>query len=159
MLLLLLLLMLSTISLHCSSIQFSLAHFMPLFIALLISLYLVAPSVVLLSYFSCLGLSHIFSKSPVTQGFFFWRCFPRISLAVSVTTVLKLFVIVSCSTSSSAKISGANFPRIIALHSSVMLESLSFSRSNFILGFFSLRIFFSRSKKIHHYHVMVASNI
>ena len=82
------------------------------FIALLISLYLVAPSVVLLSFFSCLRLSHISSKSPVTQGFFFWRCFQRILLAVSVTAVLKLFVIVS--SSSSAKISGANFPSIIA---------------------------------------------
>ena len=126
-LLLLFLLMLSSVSLHCSSIQFSLAFFRPLFIALLISLYVVAPSVVVLSFFSYLRLSHIFSKSPVTQGFFFWRCFPRILLAVSVTAVLKLFFIVS--TSSSAKISGANFPPIIALNSSVML------------GFFQIKLY------------------
>ena len=62
-----------------------------------------------------------------------------ILLAVSVTAVLKLFFIVS--TSFSAKISGANFPPIIALNSSVMLGSLSSSRSNVILVFFSLLIF------------------
>ena len=60
--LMLFLLMLSSISLHCSSIQFLLALFRPLFIALLISLYLGAPSVVLLSFFSCLRLSNISSK-------------------------------------------------------------------------------------------------
>ena len=59
----LLLFMLSSISLHCSSIQFSLALFLLLFIALLIYLYLVPPSMVLLSFFSCLRLSHISSKS------------------------------------------------------------------------------------------------
>ena len=82
---------------------------------------------------------HVSSKSLVTYGFFFLRCFPRILLAVSVTAVLKLFVIVS--TSSSAKISGPNFPPIIALNCSVMLGSLIYSRSNFILVFFSLLIF------------------
>ena len=100
-------------------------------------------SVVLLSFFSCLRLSHISSKSPVTQGLFFLQCFPRVLLAVSVTAVLKLCVIVS--TSASAKISGKNVPPINALNSSVMLGSLSFSRSNFILGFYSLPIFFSRT--------------
>ena len=57
--------------------------------------------------------------SAVTHGFFVRRCFPRISLAVSVTILLK--VLVSKFTSvylSSSMISGANFPPIIALNAS-----------------------------------------
>lgn len=117
--LLLFLLMSSSVSLHCYLIQFSVALLTPLFIALLISLYFAAHSVVLLSFFIHLRLSHMSSKSPVTQGFFFWRYFPRILLTVSVTAVLELLVIVS--TFSSTKQSEANFPPIVALNSSATL--------------------------------------
>ena len=58
--------------------------------------------------------------SAVTHGFFVLRRFPRISLAVSVTILLK--VLVSKFTSvylSSSMISGANFQPIIALNASV----------------------------------------
>ena len=57
--------------------------------------------------------------SALTHGFFVRRCFPRISLAVSVTILLK--VLVSKFTSvylSSSIISGANFPPIIAFNAS-----------------------------------------
>ena len=57
--------------------------------------------------------------SALTHGFFVRQCFPRISLAVSVTILLK--VLVSKFTSvylSSSIISGANFPPIIALNAS-----------------------------------------
>ena len=41
---------------------------------------------------SSLLLLHRSKISAVTQGFFFWRCLPRISLAVSVTAVLKVII-------------------------------------------------------------------
>ena len=87
--------------------------------------------------------------SAVTHGFFVRRCFPRISLAVSVTILLK--VLVSKFTSvclSSSMISGANFPPIIALNASATSGSLSFSMSNLILVGFGLLILFRRMWKV-----------
>ena len=69
--------------------------------------------------------------SAVTHGFFVRRCFPRISLAVSVTILLKVLVSKFTSVSlSSIMIRGANFPPIIALNASASSGSLSFSVSN-----------------------------
>ena len=44
-------------------------------------------------FLSSLLLSHRSRISAVTQGFFFWWCLPRISLAVSVIAVLKVVII------------------------------------------------------------------
>ena len=52
--------------------------------------------------------------SVVTQGFLTGRYFPRISLAVSVTAVLKVSVNISLSMSESRMESTANFPPIFA---------------------------------------------
>ena len=46
---------------------------------------------------SSLCLSHKFRTFAVTKSSFFWRCLPRISLAVSVTAVLKVEIIESMS--------------------------------------------------------------
>ena len=68
-LLLLFLFRLSSISLHCSSIHFSLASFMSVLISLLISLYLSVPPGLFFPLFSTLLLSHMSSNSVVTQGY------------------------------------------------------------------------------------------
>ena len=80
-LLLLFFLRCSSISQHCSPIQFSLAFFMHL-LTLFTSLYFSDPSGSNLFFLSSLLLSHRSRISAVTQSFFFWRCLPRISLAV-----------------------------------------------------------------------------
>ena len=75
-------------------------------------------------------------NAAVTQGFFFWRCLPRMSLAVSVTAVLKVVIIESMSLSSLfMMVRGANFPPIITWKVSNTLGSFSFSRSNLSLVF------------------------
>ena len=57
---------------------------------------------------------------------FFWRCLPRISLAVWVTAVLKVVIIESMSISSLyIMVRGANFPPIIAWKVSNTLGSFS----------------------------------
>ena len=67
---------------------------------------------------------------------------PRISLAVSVTAVLKVVIIESMSVSSLLVIvRGANLPPIIAWKVSNTLGSFSFSRSNLSLLCFGLLIF------------------
>ncbi|KAK2162112.1 hypothetical protein NP493_1540g00021 [Ridgeia piscesae] len=72
--------MLSSMSWHCSSIQFIFA-----LITWLVALYCLTPSVSVFFFFNSLRLSHRSSKSAVTQGFLTGRCLPRISLAVLVT--------------------------------------------------------------------------
>ncbi|KAK2159329.1 hypothetical protein NP493_1727g00010 [Ridgeia piscesae] len=76
--------MLSSMSWHCSSIQFIFAFFMPFLISWLAALYCLSPSASLFFFFNSLRLSHRSSKSAVTQGFLTGRCLPRISLAVLV---------------------------------------------------------------------------
>ena len=79
-----------------------------------------------------LRLSHISSKSAVTQGFLTWRCLPIISPAVLVTAVLKVNVSMSIP-SAFRMVSGANVPPTIAWKASATSGSFSFSRSNMIL--------------------------
>ena len=77
--------------------------------------------------------------------FFFYRCLLRISLAVSVTAVLKVVITESMSVSSlSMMVRGANFPSIIAWKVSNTLRSFSFSRSNLSFVCFGLLILFRR---------------
>ena len=57
------------------------------------SLYFSDPSGSNSFFLSSLLLSHKSRISAVTQGFVFWRCLPRISLAVLVTAVLKVVII------------------------------------------------------------------
>ena len=93
------------------------------------------------------SLSHRSRISAVIQGFFF--CLPRISLAVSVTAVLKVMIIESMSVSSLLMmVRGANLPPIIAWRVSNMLGFFSFSRSNLSLVRFGLLIFFRRRRKV-----------
>ena len=96
-------------------------------------------------FFLCsLLLSHRSKISAVTQVFFFWRCLQGISLAVSVTAVLKVVIIESMSVSSLLMmVRGTNLPPIIAWKVSNTLESFSFSRSNLSLVCFGLLIFSS----------------
>ena len=111
---------------------------------LFISLYFSDHSGLNLFFLKSLLLSHRSRISAVIQGFFFWRCLPRISLAVSVTALLKVVIIESMSVSSLLMmVRGANLPPIIAWKISNTLGSLSFSRSNLSLVCFGLLIFFS----------------
>ena len=90
-------------------------------------------------FLSSLLLSRRSRISAVTQVLFFWRCLPRISLAVSGTVVLKVVIIESVSvTSLLMMVRGANFPPIIAWKISSTFGSFSFSRSNlsFVCDFF-----------------------
>ena len=99
-----------SISQHCSAIQLSFALLISCLIFLLTSLYFAAPSGYHFLLFNSLLLSQRFRMSAVTLGFFVRRCFPRISLSVSVTILLK--VLVSKFTSvflSSSMIRGAHF--------------------------------------------------
>ncbi|KAK2177087.1 hypothetical protein NP493_619g03034 [Ridgeia piscesae] len=78
--------MLSSMSWHCSSIQFIFAaFFMPFLISWLAALYCLTPSASFFFFFNSIHLSHRSRKSTVTQGFLTGRCLPRISLAVLVT--------------------------------------------------------------------------
>ena len=63
----------SSISLHCSPIQFSFAFFMHLLMLLFTSLHFQDPSGSNLFFLSSLLLLHRSRISAVTQGFFFWR--------------------------------------------------------------------------------------
>ena len=125
--------MLSSMSWHCSSIQFIFAFFMPFLMSWLAALYCLTPSASF--FFNSLRLSHRSSKSAVTQGFLTGRCLPRIPLAVLVTAVLKVLINVSMSVPSvSRMVSAANFPPIFAWKASATSGSFSFSRSNLILA-------------------------
>ena len=75
----------------------------------------------------------------------FRRCLPRISLAVSVTAVLKVVIIESVSVSLLLMmVRDANLPPILAWKVSDTLGSFSFSSSNLSLACFALLInFFS----------------
>ena len=66
----------SSVSLHCSLIQFSFAFFKHLFM-LFTSLYFSDPSGSNRFFLSSLLLSHRSRISAVTRIFFFWRCVPR----------------------------------------------------------------------------------
>ena len=127
----------SSISLHCSPIQFSFAFFMHLLILVFLG------SFRLKSFLSSLFLSHRSRISAVIQGlFFFWRCLPRTSLAVSVTAVLKAVIIESMSVASLLMmVKGAILPPIVAWKVSSTLGSFSFSRSNLSLVCFGFLIF------------------
>ena len=76
-LLLLFFLRFSSISLHCSPIQFSLAFFMHLLMLLLTSLYFSDPSGSNLLFLSFLLLSHRSRISAVIQGFFLLTMFAK----------------------------------------------------------------------------------
>ena len=76
-LLLLFFLRFSSISLHCSPVQFSLAFFMHLLMLLFISLYFSAPSGSDLFFLSSLLLSHRSRISAVIQGFFLLTMFAK----------------------------------------------------------------------------------
>ena len=134
---------------HCSSIQFIFAFFMPFLISWLAALYCLTPSSSFFFFFNSLRLSHISSKSAVTQGFLIGRCLPRISLAVLVTAVLKVLISVSMSVPSASRmVSAANFPPIIAWKAYATSGSLSFSRSNLILAWPSFLTLFRCSLKV-----------
>ena len=139
----------SSISLHWSPIQFSLAFLMYLLMLLFTSLYFSDPSGSNLFFLSSLLLSHRSRISAVIQGFLFWQCLPRISLAASVTAVLKVVITESMSVSSLLMmVRGANLPPIIAWKVSNTLGSSSFSRSNLSLVCFGLLILFRRRWKV-----------
>ena len=135
---------LSSLSLHSSPSQFSSAFFMHLLMLLFTSLYFSDPSGSDLFFLSSLLLLHRSRISTVTLHFFFyWRCLPKISLAVSVTAVLKVVIIESMSLSSLfMMVRGANFPHIIALKVSNTLGYFSFSRSNLSLVCFCVLTLF-----------------
>ena len=85
---------------------------------------------------------------------------PRISLAVSVTAVLKVVIIESVSVSLLLMVvSGANLPPVIAWKVSNTFGSFSFSRSNLSLVCFGLLIFFPAKAEGHHEQVMITSNV
>ena len=93
---------------------------MPFLISLLISLYLSTHPGMFFPFFNTLLLSNMSNSSVGIQSFFLCRCLPRIILAVSFTTLLKLSVNVSMSVFSSSRVViGANFPVIIAWNASV----------------------------------------
>ena len=88
------------------------------------SLYFSDPSGSNLFFLSSHLLSHRSRISAVIQGFFFWQCLPRISLAVSVTAVLKVVIIESVSVSSLLMmVRGANLPPITAWKTSKLETS------------------------------------
>ena len=150
----------SSISLHCSPIQFSFAFFMHLLILLFTSLYFSGPSASNLFFLKSLLLSHRSRISAVIQGFFLWRCLSGISLAVSVNTVLKVVLIESMSEYSLLMmVRGANLSPIIAWKVSNTLGSFSFSRSNLSLVCFGLLIFFQAKMEGHHQQVVISSNV
>ena len=69
------------------------------------------------------------------QGFLFWRCLPRSSAAVSVTSLLKCVTMESRSVSSSTSVArSANLQPIVALKALIIVGSFSFSKSNLVLG-------------------------
>ena len=141
--------MLSSMSWHCSSIQFIFAFFMPFLISWLAALYCLTPSASFFFFFNSLRLSHRSSKSAVTQGFLTGRCLPRISLVVLVTAVLKVLINVSMSVPSASRmVSAANFPPIIAWKASATSGSFSFSRSNLILAWTCFLTLFRCSLKV-----------
>ena len=71
--------------------------------------------------------------SVVTRGLMTGRYLPRISFAVSVTSVLKVSVYIAMSMSESRMESAANFHPIFAWRISATSGSFSFSRANLIL--------------------------
>ena len=109
---------------------------MAFLILLFISLYWLLPCASCFLFFSSLLLSHISRISSVIHFFFFGRCFPSISMAVSVIAVENFIVSVSRSSPSSVSfrmVKGANFPPIIAWNVLWMLGSFNFSKLNFSL--------------------------
>ena len=100
---------------------------------------------VVLLFLSFLRLAHRSRMSVVTQGFLTGRYLKRISLAVSVTAVLKVSINISMSMSESRMEGAANFPLIFAWKISAISGSFSFSRSNLILV---LHVFFSPSSDV-----------
>ena len=142
-LLLLFFLRFSSISLHCFPIQFSFAFFMHLLMLSFTSLYFSDPSGSNRFVISSLFLSHRLRIYVVTQGFFFLRCLPKISLAVSAIAVLIVVIIESRFVSSMfMMLRGANFSPIIAWKVSNTLRSFCFSRSNFKSCVLTLPILF-----------------
>ena len=94
--------------------SFLLSFFIHLLMLLFTSLYFSDPSGANLFFLPSLLLLHRLRISAVTQGFFLLMMFVRISLAVSVTAVLKVVIIVFRSVSSLfMMVRGANFPPII----------------------------------------------
>ena len=154
----------------CSSSDFLQSHYTVLLSSFLLpfsctswcccSLYFSNPSGSNLFFDKSLLLLHLSRISAVNQGYFFWRCLPRISLAVSVTTVLKVVIIESMSVSSLfMMVRGANFPPIIAWKVSKTLGSFSFSRSNLNLVCFGFANYFQTKVEGHHQQVVVTSNV
>ena len=97
---------------------------------------------------SCLSQFSPF-VAQIKKGFCLSQCLPRISLAGSVTAVLKVVIIESMSVSSLfMMVRGANFPPIKAWRVSNTLGSFSFSRSNLSPVCFGLLILFRRRWKV-----------
>ena len=115
------------------------------------------------SFLSQFSPSHRSRISAVTQGFLFWQSLPRISLAVSVTALLKVVIIQSMSAFSLfMMVRSANFLPIIAWQISNTLGSFSFSRSNLSLVCFGLLILFkggsSSSASRDHFQCLLPEN-
>ena len=145
-LLLLFFLRFSSIWLHCSPIQFSLAFSCTSWCCCSLSCIF---QILQAQIFSFSVLSFRRTDQEFVQWsrffFFFWRCLQRISLAVSVTAVLKMVIIESMSVSSLLMmVRGANLLPIIAWKVSNTLGSFSFSMSNlstlYTVLYFSLEI-------------------
>ena len=105
----------SSVSLHCSPIQFSLLFSCTLDIIVHFLVFL--KSFMFKSFLSQFSpfVAQINNHCSDPVFFFFWRCLPRISLAVSITAVLKAVIIESRSVASlSTIVRGANLPPAIA---------------------------------------------
>ena len=134
---------------HCFLIHFSFAFFKMFLISVFTFLYLSLPSVSPFFFFSYSLLSHRSRMSEVTHGFFMRRCFPKISLAVSVTAMFITVIIVSMSLFSfPSRMSGAHFPHIFAWKAFATVGSFSFSRSYCIRVLVGFIILFRRSRKV-----------
>ena len=110
-----------SISSHWSSIHFSLASFVHFFICLFTFRYSIFPHGVFRWGSSSLRVSHMFRMSSVAHGWVLWRLKPRMSVATSVITSLKLLVMAPGSPSSSIR--GPNLPPILASNKLVMFGS------------------------------------
>ena len=109
-------------------------------------------------FFSSLFFSHRLRISSVTQGFFFWRCLPRISLAVSVTAVLKMVITESMSASSLfIMVRGAKLPAYQSLESFRHIKIFHLFEVKLESCVFLSCWFFSDER--HHQQVVVTSNV
>ena len=134
------------ISWNFSSHQFYFADCIPFLLFLLIRRYAVAPFGEFL-LFGAHGFSHKPGRSLV-EGFIFWWSLVTISKAVSLTTVLKMVVIVLTLVCSSHGISScANLSSITALKVCATRRFHSVSRLSFSVVYFELLILLKLRRK------------